>query len=90
MGWVIPATVPHKSGNRCKTLSRYPTWVYAVSFDPDGKRLATGSDGTTVILWLWDFDYLVKEGCNFIENYVIPNPDDEEALEIDIDLCKKF
>jgi hypothetical protein len=43
-----------------------------------------------VRLWRRDFDYLVKEGCNFIDNYLKPNPDDADALEIDRDLCKKL
>jgi WD40 repeat protein len=78
------------TGEEIKTLSGHTNWVYAVSFSPDGKLLASGSFDNTVKLWRWDKDYLVKEGCNFIDNYLIPNPDDADALEIDKYLCKKL
>jgi WD40 repeat protein len=73
-----------------KTLTGHPHSVNAVSFSPNGKLLATGSADNTVKLWRLDFDYLLKEGCNFIDNYLIPNPNDEDALEIDRYLCKKL
>ncbi|MEG4070381.1 CHAT domain-containing protein [Microcoleus sp. Pol11C2] len=78
------------TGKEIKTLSGHTSWVFAVSFSPDGKLLATGSTDKTVRLWRLDFGYLVKEGCNFIDNYLIPNPNDADALEIDKDLCKKL
>ncbi|MFB2891319.1 CHAT domain-containing protein [Aerosakkonemataceae cyanobacterium BLCC-F50] len=78
------------TGKEIKTLSGHTNTVRAVSFSPDGKLLATGSQDNTVKLWRLDFDYLVKEGCNFIDNYLIPNPNDKDALEIDRDLCKKL
>ncbi|HAT14592.1 MAG TPA: hypothetical protein DCS91_14415 [Microcoleaceae bacterium UBA11344] len=78
------------TGKEIKTLTGHTSWVYGVSFSPNGKLLATGSGDNTVRLWRLDFDYLVKEGCNFIDNYLKPNPDDADALEIDRDLCKKL
>ncbi|MEG4142576.1 nSTAND1 domain-containing NTPase [Microcoleus sp. Pol7_B1] len=78
------------SGKEIKTLSGHTARVWAVSFSPDGKLLATGNQDKTVRLWRLDFGYLVKEGCNFIDNYLIPNPNDEDALEIDKDLCNKL
>ena len=78
------------TGKEIQTLSGHTDLITAVSFSPDGKLLATGSYDNTVKLWRLDFDYLVKEGCNFIDNYLKPNPDDEDAREIDRDLCKKL
>ncbi|MEG4167815.1 nSTAND1 domain-containing NTPase [Microcoleus sp. S13_D1] len=78
------------TGKEIKTLTGHTQVVNSVSFSPNGKMLATASDDKRVKLWRLDFDYLVKEGCNFIDNYLIPNPNDEEALEIDRDLCKKL
>ncbi|MEG4534844.1 nSTAND1 domain-containing NTPase [Microcoleus sp. D2_18a_D3] len=78
------------TGKEIKTLTGHTNRVWAVSFSPNGKLLAAGSEAYSVKLWRLDFDYLVKEGCNFIDNYLKPNPKDEEALEIDRDLCNKL
>jgi WD40 repeat protein len=78
------------TGLEIRTLTGHTNSVNAVSFSRDGKLLATGSADYTVRLWRWDFDYLVREGCNFVGKYLIPNPNDEEAQEIDRNLCKKL
>ena len=78
------------TGKEIKTLTGHKQDVCGVSFSSDGKLLATASNDSTVRLWRLDFDYLVKEGYNFIDNYLKPNPDDIEAIEIQRDLCKKL
>ncbi|MEG4317512.1 MULTISPECIES: CHAT domain-containing protein [unclassified Microcoleus] len=79
------------TGKEIKTLTGHTDWVNSVSFSPDSKLklLATASNDNTVKLWRWDVDYLLKEGCNFIDNYLKANPDDIETIEIKRDLCKK-
>lgn len=68
--------------------SGHTNTVNGVSFSRDGKMLATVSGDNTVRLWRRDFDYLLKEGCHFIGEYLKPNPTDEEARKIDKDLCE--
>ncbi len=76
------------TGKEIKTLSGHTDLVYDVSFSPDGKMLASASVDNTVRLWRRDMGYLLKEGCGFIREYAIQNPNDADASEIDRNLCK--
>jgi WD40 repeat protein len=63
-----------KDGNLINTLKGHSDSVFAVSFSPDGKRLASASKDTTVIVWNLDLDELRKSGCNWLHDY-LTNPD---------------
>jgi WD40 repeat protein len=78
------------TGKEIQTLTGHTNWVWSISFSPDGKWLATASRDETVKLWRWDYDYLLQEGCYFINNYLKANPDDPEAQEIERQLCSKL
>ncbi|MFB2917599.1 hypothetical protein [Aerosakkonema funiforme] len=67
------------SGKEIKTLTGHTNWVLGVSFSPDSQMLASASLDNTVKLWKWDFDYLLKEGCNFMSEYFKTNPPENES-----------
>ncbi len=62
-----------------QTLTGHTNLVQGISFSPDGKMLASGSADNTVKLWRWDFEYLLKEGRNFMREYLKTNPPDNES-----------
>ncbi|KST64060.1 nSTAND1 domain-containing NTPase [Mastigocoleus testarum] len=67
------------SGKEIKSITGHNSWVYDVKFSPVGKMLASASGDRSVKLWKWDFDYLLREGCNFIrEDFRINPPDNKE------------
>jgi WD40 repeat protein len=81
------------TGKLLNTLPSPSRWVNTVIFSPDGKQLVTASSRSdTVRLWRLDLDFddLVKEGCKFWGNYLRSNPNDEQAQEIERELCSKL
>ena len=67
------------TGKEIKTLRGHTNSVWGVSFSPDSKMLATASADNTVRLWRLYFDYLLKEGCDFMDEYFKTNPPDNES-----------
>lgn len=52
--------------------------VWSISFSPDGQQLATaGSIGNAKLLQIESFDELMKQGCNWVRDYLKNNPNTE-------------
>jgi WD40 repeat protein len=66
-----------KTRESIQTVRGHTDWVYGVSFSPDSNMLASASEDNTVKLWNLDTDYLLKQGCNFMQQYWEYNPPEE-------------
>ncbi|WP_341531379.1 ribosome assembly protein 4 (plasmid) [Nostoc sp. UHCC 0302] len=69
-----------RSGKELKTLKGHSDAVNSVSFSPDNQTIATASSDRTVVLWDLNLDNLLKDGCNWLNNYLAIHPDTLEEL----------
>jgi WD40 repeat protein len=53
--------------------------VTSISFSPNGKMLASGSEDGKVILWNLDLDDLLVRGCDLVRDYLKNNPNVRES-----------
>jgi sugar lactone lactonase YvrE len=68
-----------ETGNPISTFTRHTSSVNSVSFSPDGKTLASGSDDNTIKLWNLDLDNLLMRGCDWVRGYLKNNPNVSES-----------
>ncbi|MEM9090569.1 MAG: ribosome assembly protein 4, partial [Cyanobacteria bacterium P01_F01_bin.53] len=57
--------------------------VWGVTYSPDGITIATASIDSTVKLWDFNFENLMMEGCDWLENYFL-NQSPELLIELEI------
>ena len=61
------------------TIQGHQKEVSSVNFSPDGKRLASGDTDGNIKLWSFDLDFLMKESCDLVRNYLTYNPNVSES-----------
>lgn len=63
-------------GENIKTFKGYGEQVKSVIFSPDGKTIASASNNKTVVMKQWnlDFNELMAQGCDWVNDYLKTNP----------------
>ncbi|QZZ21236.1 PD40 domain-containing protein [Leptothermofonsia sichuanensis E412] len=61
------------SGELLATLRGNANWLSSIGFSPNGKLIAAASNDHTISLWQFELNYLLKQGCSWIENYLRTN-----------------
>lgn len=74
-----------QDGQLLKVLKGHKYGVLSTSFSPDGKLLASASDDNTAILWNLDLEDLLRDSCNWLDDYFRTNPN----APGDSQLCKQ-
>ena len=74
-----------KDGTLIATLRGHGNWVHAINFSPDDLHLVSASYDNTAIIWdltdINNLDALVKQGCNWIDNYLQNNPNTQNLCQ---------
>ncbi len=69
------------TGKQIKTLSGHHDWVTGIAWSPKSKTLASASADKKIILWNFDFENLVENACNRLENYLAFHTEELAKLE---------
>jgi WD40 repeat protein len=77
------------TGKELTTLKGHQGVVWGVSYSPDGKILASTNDDKTIILWNFDLDKLMEEGCTWIGAYLGRHPKETELQELQ-QICQPY
>ncbi|WP_071777278.1 WD40 repeat domain-containing protein [Coleofasciculus chthonoplastes] len=69
--------------NRLTELKGHQGTVNSANFSPDGQRIVTASDDKTARVWRTDgLDSLLAQGCDWLNQHLIFNPQDLETLAV--------
>jgi WD40 repeat protein len=66
------------NGEELQSFQGHRGNVWSVSFSPDGTSIVSSGEDNSVILWNWDLNALLKDGCNWLRDYLQTNPKLEE------------
>ncbi|NJN14006.1 MAG: ribosome assembly protein 4, partial [Richelia sp. RM1_1_1] len=77
------AKVWDTNGKQLAQLKGHTQRVINANFSPDGKTIVTASDDNTAKVWKWkEFGELLNTGCEWLNNYLIINPQELQKLEV--------
>ncbi|MBD2100972.1 TIR domain-containing protein [Leptolyngbya sp. FACHB-261] len=72
-----------RSGKQLAELKGHQDTVWSASFSPDGQTILTASADGTARVWPFDnLDKLLARGCQWLEGYLISNPQELATLRV--------
>ncbi|MEY3222805.1 MAG: hypothetical protein RLZZ203_1661, partial [Cyanobacteriota bacterium] len=81
--WDNTARVWDLSGKQLAELKGHTGAVYNASFSADGKTIVTASsDNTARVSPADNLDYLLSRGCEWLNDYLVINPQELEKLQV--------